>query len=596
MLYSYTKHINGFAAVLEEEEAANLQDNLDTGKVFAFHCFVLAYGAWPESPSFSDDGIGPIPSRWKGTCENDITGFRCNRKLIGARYFNKGYASYLTEESVRNSTFNSARDYEGHGSHTLSTLGGNFVDGANVLGMGNGTAKGGSPKARLATYKVCWPPIDDNECFDSDILAALDTAISDGVDVISLSIGGSPMDYFNDAIAIGAFHATMNGITVVCAGGNSGPGPGTVSNTAPWIITVGASTLDRKFESIVELSNGQVFKGYTLSNAVPEDKLYPLIRADVAKKDEAQDYEAVFCKAGTIDPEKAKGKILVCLRGDNERAEKSLVAFEAGAVGMILYNDEYTPEDYKNPMAYLHPPKTLLQIKPSPTMAFFSSRGPNIVTPEILKPDITAPGVNIIAAYSQGTSPSDLDSDNRRIPFITMSGTSMATPHVAGVVGLLKTLHPNWSPAAIKSAIMTTTMTWDNTFKPMVDDSLAMATPYDYGTDTSHQIGQWILVWSMINITDYLNMLCASGYNQTQIASFYGAPYNCPYVVKILDFNYPAIVIPKLYGTVTLTRRVKNVGKPGIYAARIRVPPGLSVSVEPRILKFDRIDEEKSFS
>lgn len=182
------------------------------------------------------------------------------RKLIGARYFNKGYAAYAGPEALRNSTLNTARDYEGHGSHTLSTIGGNFVPGANVFGLGNGTAKGGSPKARIATYKVCWPPIDGNECFDADIMAAFDMAIHDGVDVLSLSLGGSPMDYFEDGLSIGAFHAVNKGITVLCSAGNSGPTPGTVSNVAPWILTVGASTLDREFDTVVQLHDGQRFR------------------------------------------------------------------------------------------------------------------------------------------------------------------------------------------------------------------------------------------------------------------------------------------------------------------------------------------------
>lgn len=153
-----------------------------------------------------------------------------------------------------------ARDYDGHGSHTLSTAGGNFVPGANVFGVGNGTAKGGSPKARVATYRVCFPPINDSECFDSDIMKAFDAAIDDGVDVISLSLGGDPSDYFDDGIAIGSFHATRNGVVVVASAGNSGPIPGTVSNTAPWLLTVGASTIDREFQADVKLQNGLYLK------------------------------------------------------------------------------------------------------------------------------------------------------------------------------------------------------------------------------------------------------------------------------------------------------------------------------------------------
>lgn len=170
------------------------------------------------------------------------------RKLIGAQYFNKGYQASVGQ---LNSTFQSPRDNDGHGTHTLSTAGGSPVHDANIYGYGNGTARGGSPGARVATYKVCWPPIAGNECFDSDILAAFDAAIHDGVDVLSISLGGGVTGYFSDGIAIGAFHAVKNGITVVCSAGNDGPKVATVSNIAPWILTVGASTLDRQFPSYI---------------------------------------------------------------------------------------------------------------------------------------------------------------------------------------------------------------------------------------------------------------------------------------------------------------------------------------------------------
>lgn len=174
------------------------------------------------------------------------------RKLIGARYFNKGYSANV---EPLNSSMNSARDYDGHGTHTLSTAAGNFVPGASVYGVGKGTAKGGSPHARVAAYKVCWP-----SCYDSDIMAAFDMAIHDGVDVVSMSLGGDPSDYFDDGIAIGAFHAVKNNILVVSSAGNSGPSEGSVSNTAPWMFTVGASTMDREFQANVQLKNGTFFE------------------------------------------------------------------------------------------------------------------------------------------------------------------------------------------------------------------------------------------------------------------------------------------------------------------------------------------------
>lgn len=179
------------------------------------------------------------------------------RKLIGARYFNKGYLAYAKSINYSVASVpNSARDLDGHGTHTLSTAGGNFVPGASVLGVGNGTASGGSPLARVASYKVCWPPINGSECFDADIMKAFDMAIHDGVNVLSISLGGDPVDYFEDGLAIGAFHAVQNNIVVICSAGNSGPDPGTVSNVSPWMITVGASTLDRQFQASVQLGNG----------------------------------------------------------------------------------------------------------------------------------------------------------------------------------------------------------------------------------------------------------------------------------------------------------------------------------------------------
>lgn len=209
-------------------------------------------GVWPESESFSDEGMGPIPSKWKGYCDTN-DGVRCNRKLIGARYFNKGYQAALGHPL--DSSYNTARDTNGHGTHTLATAGGRFVSGANLLGSANGTAKGGSPNARVASYKVCWP-----SCLDADILAAFDAAIQDGVDILSVSLGSRPRHYFGHGISVGSFHAVKNGILVVCSAGNNGESGGGVSNVAPWILTVAASTIDRDFPSNVVLGNNKLFK------------------------------------------------------------------------------------------------------------------------------------------------------------------------------------------------------------------------------------------------------------------------------------------------------------------------------------------------
>lgn len=377
IFYSYTRHINGFAATLDDQVAAEIAKHPKVVSVFLnkgrkLHTtrswdFIMELdhvgsnpsssiwkkarygedtiignldtGVWPKSKSFSDEKLGPIPSKWKGICQNDTdSGFRCNRKLIGARYFNKGYASVV---GPLNSSFNTPRDNDGHGTHTLSTAGGNFVSGASVFGFGKGTARGGSPKARVAAYKVCWPPVGGNECFDADIVAAFDMAIHDGVDVLSVSLGGQPTFFFNDSVAIGSFHAVKHGIVVICSAGNSGPDAGTISNSAPWQITVGASTMDREFNSYVILGNKVQLKGQSLSStALPSNKFYPLISAADVKAANVSAEEALLCKNGTLDPRKVKGKILVCLRGQNARVDKGLQAQFAGALGMILANNE----------------------------------------------------------------------------------------------------------------------------------------------------------------------------------------------------------------------------------------------------------------
>lgn len=659
LFYSYTRHINGFAATLDDEEASQIANHpkvvsvflnkgrkLHTtrswdflgleknGKIHSSSAWKKARfgedtiignldtGVWPESQSFSDKGMGPIPSKWKGICQNaeDPT-FHCNRKLIGARYFNKGYASAV---GPLNSSYNTPRDTEGHGSHTLSTAGGSFVPGASVFGYGNGTAKGGSPRARVVAYKVCYTPVNGNECFDADILAGFDMAIHDGVDVLSVSLGGDPSPLFNDSVAIGSFHAMRHGIVVICSAGNSGPGAGTVSNIALWQITVGASTMDRHFPSFVILGNGMRFKGESLSTeSLPKNKYFPIISAAGAKAKNASAINALLCKAGALDGKKAKGKILVCLRGGNARVDKGQQAASAGAVGMVLANDITTENEIiadphvfpathvsysdgvsifsylnntKSPVAYITHPKTQIATKPAPYMAAFSSKGPNKIVPEILKPDITAPGVSVIAAYTGAEGPTNEDFDKRRVMYNSVSGTSMSCPHISGVVGLLKTLYPSWSPAAIRSAIMTTARTEDNTNQPIKNSSFVSATPFSYGAGhvQPNRAVDPGLVYDL-KPRDYLRYLCSLGYNQTQLAGFAIGPFKCFKNISISNVNYPSITVPNLKGSMTVTRTLKNVGTPGTYNVRVRGVEGVYVKVEPKSLKFDKVGDEKKF-
>ncbi|KAK4771662.1 hypothetical protein SAY87_032194 [Trapa incisa] len=235
---------------------------IDTGKSIQiiWRQYFLISGIWPESPSFTDEGVGEIPSRWKGICMEgpDFSKSVCNRRLIGARY-------YITEPTSNGNTTHSTRlgdsprDSVGHGTHTASIAGGAPVANASYYGLARGTTRGGSPSTRISSYKAC----TEDGCSGSTVLEVIDDAVNDGVDIISISIGMRTIfqsNYLNDPIAIGAFHAEQMGVLVVCSGGNDGPGPYTIVNSAPWIFTVAASTIDREFRSTVILGNGREFE------------------------------------------------------------------------------------------------------------------------------------------------------------------------------------------------------------------------------------------------------------------------------------------------------------------------------------------------
>nr|GMC71070.1 subtilisin-like protease SBT1.4 [Ipomoea batatas] len=465
---------------------------------------VLDTGIWPERPSFSDEGLSPVPSSWKGKCENstDFPESLCNRKIIGARVFYKGYEAARgspIDESVESK---SPRDMEGHGTHTASTAAGSIVASASLFEYARGEARGIAIKARIAVYKICW----SSGCYDSDVLAAMDQAVEDGVHIISLSVGPSVYcpDYDQDSFAIGAFGATKHGVLVSCAVGNSGSGANTAVNVAPWFLTVGASTIDRQFPADVVLGDGRIFTGVSLYSGEPlgENKLPLVYGGDAGSR---------YCYSGGLDASKAAGTIVFCDRGGIAKVEKAVAVREAGGVGMILANlassgEELVADPYliptsnvgdkdgdeirnyinsdPSPTATIVFRGTVIGTSPSaPRVAAFSSRGPNYVTPEILKPDVIAPGVNILAGWTGAIGPSGLNIDKRTVEFNVISGTSMACPHVSGLAALLRKAYPKWSPAAIKSALMTTAYNLDNSGSNFTDLATGkQSTPFAHGS------------------------------------------------------------------------------------------------------------------
>ncbi|GLJ29089.1 hypothetical protein SUGI_0573690 [Cryptomeria japonica] len=252
-------------------------------------------GIWPESKSFNDEGLGPAPTRWKGSCESG-RGFdasNCNGKIIGARYFSKGY------EAQNPTPINkSPRDNDGHGTHTASTVAGAAVSGISYFGFANGTARGMAPQARLAIYKACW----EHGCYDTDTVAAMEQAVADGVDIISISIGSPETPFTDDNIAIAAFGAIEKGVFFSASAGNDGPSSSTLGNVAPWITTVGASSSDRDFPASVVLGNQEMYKGTSTYSRVDDATLqrpFPLVYVST-------NINTRYCLSGSLDPNLVK--------------------------------------------------------------------------------------------------------------------------------------------------------------------------------------------------------------------------------------------------------------------------------------------------
>ncbi|CAN6239248.1 unnamed protein product [Urochloa humidicola] len=661
LLYSYAHAATGFAARLTERQAAHLasQDSVLAVVPDATHQLhttmtpsflglsessgllqasggakdvvigLIDTGVYPKDrASFAaDPSLPPPPSTFRGRCVSTAAfnaSAYCNNKLVGAKFFNLGYEAAHGGGAIEETESRSPLDTSGHGTHTSSTAAGSAVADAAFFDYAKGKAVGMAPGSRIAAYKAFWT----RGCTYSDILMAFDEAIKDGVNVISVSLGavGSAPQFYSDTTAVGAFSAVRKGIVVSASAGNAGPGEFTAVNVAPWILTVGASTVNRQFPANVVLGNGENFTGTSLYAGTPLGaKKIPLVYGG--------DVGSSVCESGKLNSSKVAGKIVVCDPDVNGRAAKGEAVKLAGGAGAILVSSKVfgdqalatahvlpatavtfaAAEKIKNyirtaasPVATIVFLGTVIGKSPSaPRMASFSSRGPNFIAPEIFKPDVTAPGVDILAAWTGENSPSELDSDTRRVKFNIISGTSMSCPHVSGIAALLRQAHPDWSPAAIKSALMTTAYNVDSagdTIKDMstgeastpfvrgaghVDPNLA-ADPglvYDAGTD------------------DYVSFLCALGYTARQIAVLTrdGSVTDCSKRKgSVGDHNYPAFSVVFSSGddAVTQRRAVRNVGSNAgaTYTASVTSPAGVRVAVEPPTLQFSATQQTQEYA
>jgi subtilisin family serine protease len=565
---------------------------------------IIDSGITPESLSFTDKKIqedklgkvtygpvivGPPPDGWSGTCQTgeQWTAANCNNKLIGARYFNAGMGGNAGIDANRPWEFNSARDYNGHGTHTSSTSGGNYGVPATGAAAAFGKVSGIAPRARVAMYKALWSTQDSSTASGNgaDLLAAVNTAVADGVDVINYSVSGS-RNNFLDGIEVAFLNAANVGVFVSASAGNDGPVVSTVAHPSPWITTVAAETHDRVGVGSATI-DGTSYAGASAGTGSATGQLVTFGAAGSAQR---------LCQLNTLTAA-AAGKIVFCERGVNARVEKSFEVQRVGGIGMILVNPtanslnadlHFVPSVHLQNDSYAAIEAAALAGKtasisgqvlfnqPAPFMAAFSSRGPLVAGGgDLLKPDLGAPGVDVLAAVAPP--------GQRGREFDLFSGTSMSAPHIAGIAALFKQLHPEWSPMAIKSALMTSaTDVLDQFTGTAASDASALrAFAQGAGHVAPNSAMDPGLVYDS-DIRDWFAFLCGAttGVSPATCTQLAGLGYS----LDRRDMNTPSIAVSGLAGQVTVKRKVTNVSsKTSTYSASSSIT-GVSVAVSPSTL------------
>ncbi len=575
---------------------------------------IIDSGVAPENPSFAGEPLGAAPgaepyrdgdsivfdkadgTRFRGACVTgeQFTADDCSTKLIGARYFLDNF----DEDSIGadRAEYVSPRDGNGHGSHTASTAAGDHGVPAEVGGRELGEISGVAPAAKIAVYKACWsgPTPQDDGCATGDLLAAIDAAVFDGVDVINYSIGGGAAMTTVSLTDQAFLRAAAAGIFVAASAGNDGPEASTADNAAPWITTVAASTIP-SYEASVRLGDGRTFLGGSITVPAGGSLTGPLVAASVSGVDGAD--EPRLCGPGTLDPARTAGAIVLCERGVVDRVAKSAEVARVGGIGMVLVNpgpnsidlDTHSvptvhldAEAYDAVSGYAATAGASVTLEdgnttggpsaPAPQVAGFSSRGPILADGgDVLKPDVAAPGVAILADAANAE-----DEDPR---FQLLSGTSMASPHVAGLAALYLGERPNASPAEVKSSLMTTAYdTVDRAGDP-IDDPFLQGAGH---VDPTRYFEPGFLYLN--DVDDWYGYVEGLGFVDVGVEP-----------VDPSNLNLASISVGALAGVETVTRTV-TAAAPGHYEAQPVEMPGVEVSVSPASLDFAAAGDEVQYT
>ena len=553
------------------------------------------------------------PSGWQGECESG-EGFLstyCNNKLIGARYYIDGFRE---QYDLDENEFISPRDADGHGTHIASIAAGNSVQ-ATLAGTRVAKISGMAPRARIAVYKACWlePGQLRGTCSTADLARAIEDAVADGVDIINYSIGSD--DDITGADDLALLAASDAGVLTVAAAGNEGPKPGSINSpaAAPWVVAVGASSRrgDRFREALRVNSPASVKKDYPALEAGFTPRLRdvgPLtLRLILVDDNTLGSFEGstgtTFDGCETIINNNAlTGQVALLQRGGCTFETKIRNAGNAGAKAVVVFSDQGEPILMKGTRGSVNIPALMIGqadgqllrerlVNKDPVevtldkrvfltvrdqgnqMQGFSSRGPSEWEPGVLKPDLTAPGVDILGAQTP-----DVANNVRGELFQYLSGTSMAVPHVAGVAALLKEAHPDWSPAELKSALVTSARQ-----SIRKEDGSTEADPFDFGG--GHMVPNAAVAPGLVfdaGANDYDAFLCGRGEERMDVDC--AALEASGFATNASDLNEPSIAVNELVSEQLVRRRVTNVGEATTFTASVSAPTTIDVEVTPPVL------------